>query len=332
MKKEVEGNYMQEVSIGEIKVPNLCIGTWAWGQKYLWDYGKEYDKHDLEEVYNYSMDKGVAFFDTAEVYGFGKSEKILGEFIEKYKALHGKRPIIASKYSLEFPWRLRKGFMRKALMKSMKRLGLDSIDLYFIHSATGIRSIETWVNAIGDLYEEGLIKAIGVSNYNLEELKRAYECLDRRGIHLNACQNHYSLLHRKAEDTGILDFCREVNISYLSYMPLAQGILTGKYTVDNMPPGIRGKKYSIEDMKRIQPLLNAMKSIAKNHGDKSLAQVASNWNMAVGTIPVVGAKNLKQAKSNIDTLSWSLTDEEFALLNKESAQVKELAKCWWTDV
>ncbi|MFP4660653.1 MAG: aldo/keto reductase [Halanaerobiales bacterium] len=332
MSKELEVNNMKEVSVGEIKVPNLCMGTWAWGQKYLWDYGKEYDKNDLEEVYNYSMREGITFFDTAEVYAFGKSEKILGDFIERYKALHGRRPIVATKYSLEFPWRVTKGFMKKALIKSMKRLGLESIDVYFIHSASGIRSIETWVNAMGDLYEEGLIKAIGVSNYDIEELKRAYECLDKRGIQLNATQNHYSLLHRKAEDSGVLDFCKEVNITYFSYMPLAQGILTGKYTVDNMPPGIRGKKYSKEDMERIQPLLKVMKEIAINHSDKSLAQVALNWNIAMGTIPVVGAKNLKQAKSNIDALSWSLTDEEFALLDKESAKVKDLAKCWWTDV
>ncbi|MFC1993388.1 aldo/keto reductase [Chloroflexota bacterium] len=303
------------VNIGNtnIKVSNICIGTWSWGSRILWGYGKDYTETDVISVYEESLKSGINFFDTAEVYGMGNSERILGRCIRNNQTAI--TPVIATKF-MPFPWRLSSKGLRKYLLNSMQRLGLTKIDLYQIHQPINIYK---WIHAIADVYEEGLINAIGVSNYNVEQFKQAYYLLDKRGIKLASNQIHYSLLHRNHEFDGLLNLCRELNVTFLAYSPLAQGVLTGKYSPQNPPTGIlRGLRYRSGVLKNIQPLIKIMTEISKKHGGQALAQVAINWVLSKGAIPIVGVKNMKQFKENIASLNWQLSNEDIAILDDVS--------------
>lgn len=291
----------------------MCVGTWAWGSRILWGYGKEYTEADLASVYEESLKSGVNFFDTAEIYGMGNSEEILGRCIQKSKT--GITPVIATKF-FPFPWRFGRNALRQALVGSLKRLGLNKVDLYQIHHPI---NASKWIEAIADVYEEGLISAIGVSNYNVEQFKRAYDILGNRGIKLYSNQMEYSLIYREHEFNCLMKLCEELKVTFLAYSPIAQGVLSGKYTPQNPPRGIlRSRKYRRTVLKRLQPLIEVMTEISEKNGGKTLAQIAINWVLSKGAIPVVGTKNMIQIKDNIAALDWQLPDEDIANLDDAS--------------
>ncbi|UCG09773.1 MAG: aldo/keto reductase [Dehalococcoidia bacterium] len=294
-----------------LSISKIGVGTWAWGSRILWGYGRDYTEADLVSVYEESLKSGVNFFDTAEIYGMGNSEEILGHCFQKSRA--DISPVIATKF-FPFPWRLGKNALRQALVASLKRLGLNRVELYQIHQPVNINK---WLNAIADVYEEGLINAVGVSNYNPEQLKRAFDILENRRIKLASNQVHYSLIHRQNETNGLLSLCQELKVTFLAYSPLAQGVLTGKYTPQNPPRGIlRSRRYRRAVLERWQPLIKVMTKISEENAGKTLAQIALNWVLSKGAIPVVGAKNITQIKDNIAALDWQLSDKDVARLDK----------------
>lgn len=300
-----------------LSLPRIGIGTWAWGSRILWGYGRDYTEADLVSVYKESFKSGVNFFDTAEVYGMGNSEEILGRC--RRESQTNIPPLIATKF-FPFPWRLSRNALRRALVGSLKRLGLSKVELYQIHQPVNINK---WLNAIADVYEEGLISAVGVSNYNPEQLKRAYDILAKRGIKLASNQVHYSLIYRENEVNGLLSLCRELKVVFLGYSPLAQGALTGKYTPQNPPRGIlRRQRYRRAVLERWQPLFAVMTKIAEENNGRTLAQVAINWVLGKGAIPIVGAKNMTQTKDNIASLDWQLGDEGMAKLDEAASSIK----------
>ena len=291
----------------------MGIGTWAWGSRILWGYGKEYTEADLVSVYEETLKSGVNFFDTAEIYGMGKSEEILGRCIRESKT--GILPIIATKF-YPFPWRFGRNALRQALVGSLKRLGLNKVDLYQIHRPINANK---WTDAIADVYEEGLISAIGVSNYNLEQFKRAFDSLGNRGIKLSSNQMQYSLIYRDHEFNGLLKLCEELKVAFLAYSPIAQGVLSGKYTPQYPLRGIlRSRKYRRTMLERLQPLIEVMTEVSEKNGGRTLAQIAINWVLSKGAIPIVGTKNVIQIKDNIAALGWQLSDEDIAKLDDVS--------------
>ena len=300
----------------DIRIRPLGIGTWAWGDKLVWGYGKHYSDEDLREAFEACVTAGVTLFDTAEIYGWGRSERLLGQFIRE----QGTSVVVATKF-FPYPWRLWRGALRRALCGSLRRLNTCQVSLYQIHWPFRPRSIDTWVEALADVAEQGLTRAVGVSNYNREQTERAYHLLARRGIPLASNQVQYNLLHREPERTGLLSFCQEHQITLLAYSPLAMGILTGKYSVDNPPPGVRGRRYNRHQLARVQPLLDLLQEIAAARG-KTPAQVALNWVICKGAIPIVGAKNRRQAEENVAALGWRLTPEEVRALDALSEQVR----------
>ncbi len=311
--------------VGEIRVPlgstdvlisPLGIGTWAWGDKLVWGYGKGYSDKDLEEAFLTSVERCVTFFDTAEVYGWGKSERLLGSFVRRHNA----DVTVATKF-FPYPWRLRKRALLKALKGSLRRLGLDRVDLYQVHWPFPPRSIEVWVDALADAVDAGLARAVGVSNYDSDQMRRAHLVLTQRGIPLASNQVHFSLLHREPESSGLLHLCHEMDITLIAYSPLEMGILSGKYTPDNPPRGTRGRRYNREFLKRVQPLIHLMREIGTGHGDKTPAQVALNWVICKGAVPIVGAKNRRQAEENAGALGWRLDPEDIIALDKAAREV-----------
>jgi len=294
-----------------LSISRIGVGTWAWGSRILWGYGRDYTEADLIAVYEESLKSGVNFFDTAEIYGMGDSEEILGRCLRDSKT--DISPVIATKF-FPFPWRLGRNTLKQALAGSLKRLGLNRVELYQLHQPLNINK---WLNAIADVYQEGLISAIGVSNYNPEKLKRAHDILGNRGIKLASNQVQYSLIYRQNESNGLLSLCQELRVAFLAYSPIAQGVLTGKYTPQNPPRGIlRSRKYRRAVLERWQPLLKVMTKISEENAGRTLAQIALNWVLSKGAIPIVGAKNISQIKDNIAALDWQLSDKDVARLDE----------------
>jgi aryl-alcohol dehydrogenase-like predicted oxidoreductase len=306
----------------DLRVTPLGLGVWQWGDTMMWGYGKGYGEADLRPVFDVTLDAGINFVDTAEMYGRGHSETLLGQFIQQAGARD--RLVIATKFA-PMPWRLSPGRLLHALRASLNRLGLSRVDLYQIHFPYSPVSVETWMEALADAVEAGLTRAVGVSNYSPSQTVRAHAALAKRGIPLASNQVEYSLLQRKPEKSGLADVCRDLGVTLIAYSPIAKGALTGKYTPDNIPPGMRSRIYNQKYLAKIQPLISLLKEIGQAHGvansAKTPSQVSLNWLIGKGAVPIPGAKNLKQAQENFGALGWTLSDEEVARLDELSQRV-----------
>ena len=295
----IEHKLVDRISLGAtgIQISPMGIGTWAWGDTWFWQYGKGgYTDADLEAAYQASLAHGITFFDTAEMYGRGRSERLLGQFARK-----AGWPVVITTKFFPLPWRVSKGQLAGALRHSLDRLGLESVDLYQMHWPFPPVPIDTWMDAMADAVQAGLIRAVGVSNYNAEQTRRAHDALARRGVPLASNQVDYSLLQRKPETNGLLGLCKQLNVTLIAYSPLAQGLLTGKYTPQNPPPGLRGRRYG-GVLAKIQPLTGLLREIGQAHGGKTPSQVALNWTISKGTVPIPGAKNARQAIDNLSLI------------------------------
>ena len=300
----------------EITVPSLCLGTWAWGDNLFWNYGKNYGKQEVEEAFKVALEYGLNFFDTAEVYGNGLSEKLLGEFTKNTD-----RPTyIATKFG-PLPWRIWGDSVKDALTASLDRLQMSQIPLYQVHwPFTFFMSQETLMNALADEVKQGRILAVGVSNYSADEMSLAHQILASRGVELATNQVRYSLLSRQIESKGILKKANELGVTILAYSPLAQGLLTGKYTAQNPPIGPRSfdAKFSKNGLQKIEPVLSLLRQIGEKY-DKTMAQVALNWiNSRPGVIAIAGVKNAKQVRDNAGALGWEMSKDEIESLELAS--------------
>ncbi len=302
----------------DLRVTPLGLGVWQWGDTMMWGYGKGYGDADLRPVFDVTLDTGINFIDTAEIYGRGRSETLLGQFIQQSGTRD--RLVVATKFA-PLPWRLSPGRLLHALHDSLNRLGLSRVDLYQVHFPFSPIPIETWMEGLADAVEAGLTLAVGVSNYSPSQTVRAYAALARRGIPLASNQVEYSLLDRKPETSGLIKVCRNLGVTIIAYSPIAKGALTGKYTPANIPPGMRSRTYNQKYLTQIQPLIGLLNEIGQAHEGKTPAQVSLNWLICKGAVPIPGAKNLKQAQENLGALGWRLTDEEVARLDEMSDKV-----------
>lgn len=291
-----------------IEVTPIGFGTWAWGDSLFWGYGKDYGELELRQAFQAAVATGVTFLDTAEVYGLGKSEELIGKFVKETNA----PTQIATKY-MPLPWRFRAEDVADAVTASLKRLKMSSIDLYQVHfPAPSFLSQSGLMNALADEVEQGRIKAIGVSNYSAEQLREAHRFLARRGVPLAVNQMRYSLITREIETNGVLAAARELDVTILAYSPLAQGLLTGKYTATNPPTGARSldRRFQAAGLRKIQPVLDKLQELGDKYS-KTPAQVALNWLMCQpGVIPIPGIKTATQVEQNAGALGWELSADE----------------------
>ena len=294
-------------------ITRLGIGAWAWGDRMMWGYGSNYHANDTKDAFDASLAAGINFFDTAEVYGNGVSERLLGGFLKTTS----QKLVVATKF-MPFPWRLSRKALPGALRDSLKRLDLQSVDLYQVHWPFPPVPIESWAEALADVVQAGLVGAVGVSNYSEAQMRRAYAVLAKRGVSLASNQVNYSLLDRKVEFSGLLKACQELGITLIAYSPLAKGALTGKYTPEKPMPGLRNRRYSRDLLEKIQPLIQLLRNMGREHNGKTPAQVALNWCMCKGTVPIPGAKNARQAQDNCAALGWELSQAEVAALDEAS--------------
>ena len=261
------------------------------------------------------MEAGIRFVDTAEVYGSGHSERLLGRFLKETE-----QPVLVATKFFPFPWRLTKKSLIQALKHSLERIGVETVDLYQVHQPLPPIPVETWMDAMAEAVKQGLTRTVGVSNYNQTQMLRAYSALARSGVPLAANQVSYSLLNRNIEYDGLLARCKELGVRLIAYSPIEKGLLTGKYSTENPPAGIRAQRYA-SLLPKIGPLLKLMTEIGQEHGGKSKAQVALNWCICKGTLPIPGAKNADQAQENAGALCWKLTEEEVEKLDEASDTV-----------
>ncbi|KAK4769935.1 hypothetical protein SAY87_030467 [Trapa incisa] len=278
-------------------------------------------------AFDTSVDNGITFFDTAEVYGsrlsFGavNSETLLGRFITERKEKDPQVEVATATKFAALPWRLGRQSVVSALKDSLYRLGLSSVELYQLHWP-GIWGNEGYIDGLGDAVEQGLVKAVGVSNYSERRLRDAYERLKKRGIPLASNQVNYSLIYRLPEENGVKATCDELGVTLIAYSPIAQGALTGKYRPENPPTGPRGRIYTPEFLTKLQPLLNRISEIGQKYG-KTNTQVALNWLIAQdNVIPIPGAKNAEQAREFAGALGWRLDGGEVEELRSLASDIK----------
>lgn len=291
------------------------LGAWAWGDRIVWNYGRGYSDDDIEAGFKISLEGGVNLVDTAEVYGNGRSERLLGQFIKNTT-----HPVFVATKFFPMPWRWTSGSVVGALRASLERLGLDSVDLYQIHWPSPIVPIETYVEGLVETHALGLARAVGVSNYDKAQMQRAYKALAKYNVPLASNQVEYHLLDRSAEKSGLLALCQELGVRLIAYSPLAMGLLTGKYTPETPPSGVRARKYA-GLLKMMQPLLRLMNEIGQDHESKSAAQVALNWCICKGALPIPGAKNQQQAAMNAGATGWRMTAEQVKALDDASDKI-----------
>lgn len=308
------------------EITALGIGAWAWGQRFLWEYGRDYGEAELRDAFVTALDAGIDFFDTAEVYGGGASERMLGRFLRDIPPEH--RPRIATKFNPFHPLRWHHGALLQALRGSLARLELAKIDLYQIHVPYSFAPPRVWIDALADACAAGLTEAVGVSNFTAHQLVDTHERLARRGVALTSNQLHFSLLHRRPEHDGLLSICQDLGITVIAYMPLAHGLLTGKYSPAHPPTGLRGRLYRRHALQALEPLLDTLARLGASR-EKTPAQVALNWVLCKGAVPIVGVKHARQVRENLGALGWRLAPEEVAELDTASRNLQRIVKVWW---
>ncbi|MEO0837044.1 MAG: aldo/keto reductase [Cyanobacteria bacterium J06642_3] len=307
----------------KITLPRMGCGTWAWGNRLLWNYDESMNSQ-LQQVFNYCVSHGVTLFDTGDSYGTGKlngqSEKLLGKFDSEYQGSNKEQICLATKLAA-YPWRLTAKSMVKAAQASEKRLG--RVDLAQMHWSTANYfpwQEEQLLDGLGDLYEQGFVKGIGLSNYGTKRLKRIHAKFSLRSIPITTLQVQYSLLSTyPVTELGIKETCDELGIRLIAYSPLCLGILTGKYNNSNYPGGLRGLLFR-RLVPEAKPILDCLKAIAQ-YNNKTMAQVAINWCIAKGAIPIPGAKNIQQAQENIAAQDLQLDAGEVAELDRAAAGI-----------
>lgn len=297
----------------------MGCGTWAWGNRLLWGYDPSMDG-ELQAVFNRCMQGGITLFDTGDSYGTGKlngrSESLLGQFASDYLGPNSEQICLATKLAA-YPWRLTRQAMVRACRASAERFGRP-VDLAQLHwSTANYAPWQEWplLDGLGDLYEAGEIRGIGLSNFGPKRLRKVHRHFAQRGIPIVTLQVQYSLLSTEpVAQLGLKQICDELGIQLIAYSPLCLGLLTGKYSLQKpLPKGIRGLLFR-RLLPGIQPVLDTLRAIATER-DKTMAQVALNWCMGKGTMPIPGAKSLAQAEENLGALGWQLTAGEMEALD-----------------
>ena len=294
----------------------MGLGAWQWGDRLVWQYGQGYGAEDVKLAFDTSVNEGIRFVDTAEVYGNGQSERLLGQFVQNTDT-----PILVATKFFPWPWRFLKNALPRALKGSLARLGVESVDLYQVHWPSVAMSTDTLMEGLAECVKSGMTRTVGVSNFGQTRMLAAYSALARHNVPLASNQVHYSLLSRAVEKNGTLARCKELGIRLIAYSPLEKGLLSGKYSPDNPPPGTRGGNYA-NMLPKIQPLIKALTQIGQDHGGKSSAQVSLNWLICKGALPIPGAKNSEQARQNAGALGWRLTEAEVARLDELSDPIE----------
>lgn len=331
---DVPRRALPKAKLGTLRVPEIGIGTIMWATD-----NSIQGRERLQDVIDRCMASGLDFFDTAERYGVGEGENMVSTMSRdsQERLLLPRSATIATKFT-PLPWRKGAESVVAACEASLERLGTSCIDLYQIHmpdivqpgrlwGLTNVKDEEYW-EGLAECYRRGLVRNVGVSNYGPSLVERCQETLARRGVPLASNQINFSLLYQKKGSLETVQRCRELGVTPLAYYPLAMGLLTGKYTKDSMPKGLKGmgmRKYILGGRDGVpaggvRPLVRVLEDIAGGLG-KTPAQVALNWIICKGAIPLPGATAIRHVDDNVGATGWRLSARQVARLDEASEQL-----------
>ncbi|MCX8063964.1 MAG: aldo/keto reductase [Candidatus Hydrogenedentes bacterium] len=308
----------------EIFITPLGLGCWQFsnGVGIAGKFWPSLAEVPSDDIIRTAWEGGLNWFDTAEMYGWGISERCVSQGLSKCGASPNE-VVIATKWH---PVARVAKKMFRSIEEQIRRLEPYKIALYQIHSPTSISSIKEEMRVMAELIKAGLIKCAGVSNYSANQMKKAYVYLEKFGYPLVSNQVHYSLLNRRIEKNGILNTAKELGVTIIAYSPLEQGLLTGKFH-DN-PELIKTKVgwrkyfplYRPSGLAKSKPVIDTLKKISKRY-DVSPGEVALNWliNFHGDTVVAIpGATKVEQIKNNLRSLNFRLSEEEMAEIDKVS--------------
>lgn len=349
--------------VGRVSVPNAVVfnqnknmtittvsemgcGTWSWGNRLLWNYDPEQDE-EIYQAYRVMRKAGVTLFDTADSYGTfdlnGRSEILLGLFERRYqKELAESKPRqqvlffpklssplrpqqVATKFA-PYPWRLTRGSFVQAARNSLQRLEQSQLAIAQAHWST-VNYLPQQEGAVweglADCYDAGLTQAVGVSNYGPRQLRQVYRRMQARNVPLVTAQIQYSLLTYQVA-TEMNEVSDELGCRIIAYSPLCLGLLTGKYTLDRLPPNGNPRRQLFLELlspsSGVQPLLNTLQVVAQEY-DKTISQIAINWTLCKGTVPIPGCRTVSQAKENLGAVGWRLRPDALLELDRVASSV-----------
>lgn len=299
---------------------NKCvIGTWGWGNGFNGSgmiFGNTPKETQLAMSFNSAVKNDLLIFDTAPVYGGGSSEKLLGKLAESNSEV-----IISTKY---FPAE-KSGIsnVKKSFEKSLSRLKRESVDILWLHQPV---NIENNMKAMAELVLDGKIRHIGISNADIADVRLAQNVLSKYNIKLYGVQNHYSLIFRKYEDNGLLDYCRKNDIEFWAYMLLEQGALTG---IKKLPAfSRRGIAFGTSKIEKLTALTDKMSEIAEKY-QTDIAGISVAHACSKGMLPIVGAARPEHVEKLAKSTQLILSSDETALLESIADKTGISVKASW---
>lgn len=307
---------MERIELGRsgIRVSQIGLGMWQAGGS---QWGADVNDGDCVAAMARAVELGVNLIDTAEVYGQGHSEEVVGRAIQD---VGRDNVVVATKVAGQH---LRPDDVVRACQGSLKRLGIREIDLYQVHWPDPWEQVplSRTMRALEKLHKDGWIRAIGVSNFAVRDLDEARS--DLSAVDIASNQVRYNLLHREIE-AEVLPYCNREKITTLAYSPLAQGVLAGRYGPLNAPSDAVRKQsrfFREDNLKEAEHLLVVLRRIATAHR-RTVAQVALNWlNRDPIVVPIPGAKRPSQAEENAGAAGWRLSEEEVREIETASARL-----------
>ena len=309
----------------DIEISPIGLGCWQFsgGRGLVGRYWPVLDQATVRAIVESSLEAGVNWFDTAEAYGGGASERALAEALREL----GRKPgevVLATKW---MPFLRTARSIHRTIDRRLEKLGEYPIDLYQIHNPYSVSSLEAQLREMAALHKVGKVRAIGVSNFSAEQMRRAHRQLAGEGIPLASNQVRYNLVRRDIEGNGVLDAALELGVTIIAYSPLAQGVLGGAYHEDPLRirerPGMRRRlrAFRPEQLAKTMPLIEQLRRIAEAH-EVSPAEVALAWLIRAHgdtVVAIPGASSAEQARRNAAAMRLQLTDEELEALTQLSA-------------
>ncbi|MBR4025283.1 MAG: aldo/keto reductase [Firmicutes bacterium] len=290
-------------------LPKIALGAWAWGNDGT--FGNNLTAESLKPIFDTAMENGLNLWDTAYAYGMGTSEKVLAGFL---KGLPRESYLISDKFTPQCADASSAAALKDMIEMQLDLMDLDGFDIYWIHNVSGAPK---WTEELAKYFEgKDNVPLLGVSNHNLAEIRQANEILKAHGLKLSAVQNHYSLINRSSEESGILEYCKENDITFFAYMVLEQGALSGKYdTKHPMPEGsARAETYN-PVLDKLEILNAELEKLADKYG-VGMAQIPVAWAIAKGTLPIIGVTKENQVLDAVKAANITLTGEEVSSLEK----------------
>ena len=303
-------------------LPKIALGAWAWGNDGT--FGNDFTAESLRPIFDTAMEHGLNLWDTAYAYGMGTSEKVLAGFL---KGLPRDSYLVSDKFTPQCADASSKTAMKDMIEMQLKLMELDQFDIYWIHN---VWDAPKWTEEMAKYFEgKENVPLLGVSNHNLAEIRQADEILKSHGLKLSAVQNHFSLINRSSEDSGILDYCKENGIYFFAYMVLEQGALSGKYDrAHPMPEGsARAETYN-PVLDKLEILNGELKKLADKY-NVSPAQIPVAWAIAKGTLPIIGVTKTSHVEDAVKAVNVTLTTEETANLEKLADSLNINAIRFW---